>query len=74
MLPGWEIWGHGAVVSHSYRRGRGVQVGDLVKFKVPVTEDYAIKRVAGMPGDYVLIPTPDTGREEMIQVSFGCLP
>lgn len=71
MLPGWEIWGEGAVVAHTYRHGRNVRVGDLIKFKVPVSEDDAIKRVAGLPGDYVLVHTPDTGRDEMIQVSFG---
>lgn len=71
MLPGWEIWGEGAVISHTYRYGRGVRVGDLVKFKVPISEDDAIKRVAGMPGDYVLVHTPDTGHDEMIQVSFS---
>lgn len=71
MLPGWEIWGEGAIVSHTYRHGRDVKVGDLVKFKVPITKADAIKRVAGLPGDYVLVHTPETGREEMIQVSSG---
>lgn len=71
MLPGWEILGEGVVVSHTYRHGRGVQVGDVVRFKVPVSEAYAMKRVVGLPGDYVLVHTPDTGRDEMIQVSFG---
>lgn len=69
MLPDWEIWGQGAVVSHLYRHGRGVQVGDLVKFKVPISEADAIKRVAGLPGDYVLVHTPGTNHEQMIQVS-----
>lgn len=68
MLPGWEIWGEGAIVSHLHRRGVDVKVGDLVKFKVPVTDDEAIKRVAGLPGDYVLVHSPDSGRDEMIQV------
>lgn len=71
MLPGWEIWGEGAVTSHMYRYGRGVKVGDLVRFKVPISDAYAIKRVMGMPGDYVLVHTPDTGHEEMIQVPKG---
>lgn len=71
MLPYWEIWGNGAIVAHQYRRGCGIKVGDLVKFKVPMTEGDAIKRVAGLPGDYVLMHSPDSGREEMIQV---CLP
>lgn len=74
MLPGWEIWGEGAVVSKLYRRGRDIRVGDLVKFKVPVTEEEAIKRVAGLPGDYVLVHSPTGGRDEMIQVRFVTVP
>lgn len=69
MLPEWDIWGQGAVVSLAYRHGRGIKVGDLVKFKVPVSDAEAIKRVAGLPGDYVLVHTPGTAQEEMIQVS-----
>lgn len=68
MLPAWEVWGEGAVVSHLYRRGVGVRVGDLVKFKVPVTDADGIKRVAGLPGDYILVHSADSGRDEMMQV------
>ncbi|CAN8095297.1 unnamed protein product [Discula destructiva] len=79
MLPGFEVWGEGVVVAHRHRRGRDVRVGDLVQFKVPVSEDDAIKRVAGLPGDYVLVHSPDRrqqqqqqgGRGEMIQVPKG---
>lgn len=69
MLPEWEVWGDGVVTSQLYRRGKGIKVGDLIKFKVPVTDQEAVKRVAGLPGDYVLIHSPDSGREEMIQVT-----
>lgn len=72
MMPAWEVWGDGAVTSRLYRRGKGVKVGDLVEFKVPVNEGVAIKRVAGLPGDYVLEGSPDSGRQEMIQVSCCC--
>lgn len=68
MLPFWEIWGNGAIVAHQYRRGRGIEVGDLVSFKVPTSNNPAIKRVAGLSGDYVLVHSPDKGRDEMIQV------
>ena len=44
-------------------------VGDLVNFKVPTTDGYAIKRVAGLPGDYVLMNSPGSARDNMIQVS-----
>lgn len=73
MLPHWEVWGDGAVVSHLHRRGAGVRVGDLVKFKIPVTDEDAIKRVAGLPGDYVLAHSADSGRDEMIQVGMRWL-
>lgn len=71
MLPLFEIWGQGAVTSRTHAHGRGIVVGDVVKFKLPVSgEGEAIKRVMGMPGDYVLVGSPDRGGEgEMIQVS-----
>lgn len=75
MLPGWDIWGKGAIVSHRHRRGKNVRVGDVVKFKVPfLKSEEAIKRVAGLPGDYVLVHGPESERDEMIQVGLGvCL-
>lgn len=72
MLPGWEIWGEGALVSKYHRRGRDIKVGDTVKFKVPVSDgNEAIKRVAGLPGDYVLVHSPTSGRDEMIQARLS---
>ena len=68
MLPGWSVWGEGAVISHLYRRGRGIQVGDLVRFKIPINDEVAIKRVLGLPGDYVMMNTPESGSDAMIQV------
>lgn len=70
MLPNWDVWGDGAVSSRFYRRGKGIKVGDLVLFKVPTAPPRAIKRVAGLPGDYVLSHSPESGRDEMIQVSY----
>lgn len=69
MLPFWEVFGDGALTSRFYRRGKGIKVGDLVEFKVPINDARAIKRVAGLPGDYVLSYSPESGRDEMIQVS-----
>lgn len=68
MLPGWSVWGEGAIISHFYRRGRNIQLGDLVRFKIPINDEYAIKRVLGLPGDYVMADTPDSGSDAMIQV------
>ncbi|ROW09180.1 hypothetical protein VPNG_05691 [Cytospora leucostoma] len=68
MLPGWSVWGEGAIISHWYRRGKGIQNGDLVRFKIPINDEVAIKRVLGLPGDYVLINTPESGSDAMIQV------
>nr|POF13909.1 mitochondrial inner membrane protease subunit 1 [Quercus suber] len=57
------------LISKYYRRGREVKVGDLVSFRHPVNrETYAVKRVIGMPGDFVLRDTPGKN-EVMIQVS-----
>lgn len=75
MLPLFEVWGQGAVTSRAHAHGRGIKVGDVVKFKLPVTEDEAIKRVMGMPGDFVLAGSPDRGGEgDMIQVRFSFPP
>lgn len=43
-------------------------MGDLVSFKHPVNlGEYAVKRVVGMQGDFVLMNTPNKS-EAMIQV------
>ncbi|KAL1881893.1 Mitochondrial inner membrane peptidase complex subunit [Diaporthe australafricana] len=68
MLPGWSVWGEGAIISNRHRRGRDIEVGDLVRFKIPVDDGVAIKRVLGLAGDYVMMGTPETGRDSMIQV------
>lgn len=69
MLPTIQSFGDWVVVSKYYRRGRGVQVGDIVSFKHPAREgEFAIKRVIGMGGDFVLMNTPEHS-DAMIQVS-----
>lgn len=73
MLPNLRADGGWVLISRYYRRGRGVQVGDVVVFAHPLKEDgRAVKRVIGMPGDYVLRDSPHTARVPvMIQVPAG---
>ena len=68
MLPTFEVVGDVVLIQKSYRRGRGIKVGDVVNFDSVVRPDErVIKRVVGLEGDYVLRDTPGTG-ESMIQV------
>lgn len=79
MLPTLAGQGDRVFISAHYRHGRDIAVGDLVSFKhpcVPGTE--AVKRVAGMPGDFVMRDTlPEgrkpSGRETMLQVCLNLL-
>jgi inner membrane protease subunit 1 len=70
MLPTFEVIGDCALVSRSYRRGRGIKVGDVVSFDSVVEPgEVVIKRVLGLEGDYVLRDTPGS-TNSMIQVSM----
>ncbi|ORY00744.1 peptidase S24/S26A/S26B/S26C [Clohesyomyces aquaticus] len=58
--------GHPSILIYKlwYRRGRNIRVGDVVEFKHPVIPGAsAVKRVVGMPGDFVSVVTP--GRLEV---------
>lgn len=70
MLPTFTVDGDWILCDHTRRYGRGVSVGDLVVYRIPVfTNQWGVKRVTGMPGDYVSVGTPgDPGEELMIQV------
>jgi hypothetical protein len=69
MMPTMNATGDWLLMSKTYRRGRGVEVGDIVSFKHPIDEGtFGVKRVVGMPGDFVLRDSPDTSGA-MIQVS-----
>ena len=47
------------LISKYHRRGRGIAVGDMVSVRHPVMpEEGAIKRVLGLPGDFVGRDTP----------------
>lgn len=68
MLPLIAADGDVLVVSKWYRRGRGVQVGDLVSFRHPADErTQALKRVMGLEGDFVLRDAPHRSGGRMIQ-------
>ncbi|KAH8177381.1 peptidase s24-like domain-containing protein [Sarocladium implicatum] len=73
MLPTLSVWGDWIVHDHTCSRGRGVGVGDLVSFKIPSQDgQVGVKRIVGMPGDYVLLGTPgEKGQERMLQVPPG---
>lgn len=73
MLPTFSTYGDWIGTNMQYRSGRGVRVGDLVLYKMPFAKyDMGVKRVVGMPGDYVSIGTPGVhGEDTMLQVSFN---
>lgn len=69
MNPTMNATGDFLLLSKKYRRGRGIEVGDMVSYKHPIDQDtYGVKRVVGMPGDFVLRDSPGTSGA-MIQVS-----
>lgn len=72
MLPTLDIMGEWVLVSSRHRHGRGVRVGDLVTYDIPVSGEWCgLKRVVGLPGDYVALQAPGTARgfrDDMIQV------
>lgn len=72
MIPTLASDGEAMVIDKTCRRGRNIKVGDLVAFNHPVAETQAIKRVIGMPGDFVLAGTPEAKggpfADKMIQV------
>lgn len=74
MLPTFNVMGEWVLVSSSYRHGRGVAVGDLVTYDIPTSRTSSgLKRVVGMPGDYVVLPT--RGAEgDMTQVRSRLFP
>lgn len=69
MLPTLAVDHDWVYISKLYRRGRGIRVGDVVSFKHPTFPSMgALKRVVGMPGDFVLRDTPGSEGGMMIQV------
>lgn len=71
MLPTMNSMGDWLLLSKRYRRGRDIVVGDIISFKHPIDEGvHSVKRVIGMPGDFVLRDSPETSGR-MIQVGLG---
>lgn len=71
MLPTLHVTGETLILSRHHVRGKDVKVGDIVTFRHPVLDDVVgMKRVIGMPGDYVLSQTPAVS-DQMIQVPDG---
>lgn len=67
MLPTISAKGDGVIVLRIYRRGRNIRVGDMVNIKHPLFPNFgAIKRVVGMPGDFV--SRDGLGGQTMVQV------
>ncbi|KAI9799845.1 MAG: hypothetical protein M1833_003767 [Piccolia ochrophora] len=72
MLPTINVRDDYVIISKLYARGRGIQVGDIVNFKHPMFPNTgAVKRVLGMPGDFVLRDSPGSEKAMMIQVPKG---
>lgn len=65
MLPTFDILGEWILISRFHRFGRNVELGDLVAYNIPINHERGVKRILGMPGDYVLV---DSGSNAMIQV------
>ncbi|KAG6031344.1 hypothetical protein E4U41_007603 [Claviceps citrina] len=73
MLPTFTVDGDWLAADMRHRLGRRISVGDLVLYKIPTSPDrHGVKRVVGMPGDYVSLGTPgERGEHQMIQVPEG---
>jgi len=72
MLPNMNHYQEYVLISKRYRRGRYIQVGDVISYWHPFSlHQRGIKRVVAMPGDFVLRDTPDQGEGLMLQVPKG---
>lgn len=72
MLPNMNHYQEYVLISKRYRRGRYIQVGDVISYWHPFSlHQRGIKRVVAMPGDFVLRDTPDKGEGLMLQVPKG---
>jgi inner membrane protease subunit 1 len=75
MLPTFAVDGVWIAndMTHARDRRRRLRVGDLVLYRIPIADGAdGVKRVVGMPGDYVSMGTPgEPGDDTMIQVPQG---
>lgn len=69
MLPTFNVSHDWILISKLHTLGRGCQVGDIVSYAHPVygPKVSVIKRIIGMPGDFVL-KDPTDGSNDMLQV------
>lgn len=69
MLPTINVRGVWVYTDYTYARGRGVTVGDLVDYHHPILQGAgSVKRVMGMPGDFVVKNGGEGKGKMMIQV------
>ena len=60
-------------IDNTFTRGRGVKVGDVVDYHHPMVRGAAgVKRVMGMPGDFVVKDGGEGRGKMMIQVQHLC--
>ncbi|KAL4974715.1 peptidase S24/S26A/S26B/S26C [Aspergillus desertorum] len=76
MYPTFSPRGDYLLVSRMHKRGRGIEVGDVVRFYHPsFLGMHGAKRVIGLPGDFVCrdhpLSTDVGGSGEMIRVPEG---
>jgi mitochondrial inner membrane protease subunit 1 len=70
MVPTFTVQGDWILSDMTCRRGRGVGVGDVVMYRIPISDiNCGVKRIIGMPGDYVTLRNPyDLSGSQVIQV------
>ncbi len=69
MLPTINVQKVWIGIDNRFSRGRGVKVGDVVDFHNPMARGHgAVKRVMGMPGDFVAKDGGEGRGKMMIQV------
>ncbi|KAI6809113.1 hypothetical protein KC367_g7677 [Hortaea werneckii] len=82
MLPTIASNGDCLLISKYYRRGREVQVGDVVSYKLPLKPgENGVKRVVGLSGDFVEVKEAvveeveeeDGGRRKVVGSRPRCL-
>lgn len=74
MMPTFAVDGDwiAADMSHARNRKGALRVGDVVLYRIPLDDGNGVKRLVGMPGDYVSVGTPgERGADKMIQVPKG---
>lgn len=78
MYPTFNPRGDWLLISRMHRNGKGIEVGDVVRFNHPTFLGvHGAKRVLGMPGDFVCRDQPYSTKAgeqpDMIQVGITLL-